>query len=323
MKVATALIVASATLTSLAGASHHNHCHAHRHRKREVQTVTVEGPVEVAYVFEGQVISESEVCEGLNNHTFEWAQGTENQPNCNASPPAQAPAPAPSPSPAPAASSAAGGNEFVQKPTPPSSPSSAPSPQSGGSSSGGAADLHGYYAQIATNNNVDVEFEDGKLDCSTFPSDYGAVPVDWLGLQGWTGFQVTQISNGIPSDIQSPTSGNCGDSGDMFCSYACPEGFMKTQFPEQNSGTSVGGLECRNGKLHKTNSAYNTLCDKGAGSAQVQNNLDDVVCVCGTDYPGERLQGSTSNTTLPALILLQVLKLKPFPCVYKEAPAAS
>lgn len=305
MKTAAAISVALVTLSTLAAASQHNHRHAHLHnKKRDITTVTVDGPVEVAYVFEGEIIPVSAVCEGLKNGTFEWAQDSTDQPNCDASAPSPSPASSAASSPSPLSSSVAG-DEFVQGGHPASSVTSAPtpasSPSSGSSSSGSSSGisgtsgtsisgLSGYYAQIATNNNVDVEFPDGEVDCSEFPSNYGAVPVSYLNLNGWTGIQNTVITNGIPGEITTATSGGCSSegSGNTYCSYACPAGYMKSQFPAQNSGTSVGGLQCgSDGKLHKTNSGFNTLCIKGAGSASVTNNLDGVVCVCGTDYPGK------------------------------------
>ena len=308
MKIAISLLLASATLTSLAGASSHNHRHMHRHaKKRDIQTVTVDGPVEVAYVFEGKVISESDVCQGLANKTFEWAQGTENQPNCASSanpppaPPPSSPSPSTSAAPAPASSSS-----DSSSPSPaPAASSPSPSPQSnvnvgsgssssgssGSSGSSSSSNLSGFYAEIATNSNVDKSFPDGEVDCSDFPSDFGAVPVSYLNLGGYTGIQETTINNGVPGNINTATSGGTCGSG-AYCSYACPAGYMKTQFPDQNSGTSVGGLLCgSDGKLHKTNTGFDTLCTQGAGSAVVQNDLDDVVCVCGTDYPGKLATG--------------------------------
>ena len=331
MKIAASLLVASATLASLAGASYHNHRHMHHHaKKRDIQTVTVDGPVEVAYVFEGQVIPESAVCQGLANGTFEWAQGTENQPNCDgaSNPP---PAPPPSSPSTPAAPSSSDSNQFLQDASPSSAPptsSPSPSPQSnvnvgGGSSSSGSSgsssssNLSGYYAEIATNANVDKSFPDGEVDCTDFPSDFGAVPVSYLNLGGYTGIQETTINNGMPGNINTATSGGTC-SGGNYCSYACPAGYMKTQFPDQNSGTSVGGLLCgSDGKLHKTNTGFDTLCTQGAGSAGVQNDLDDVVCVCGTDYPGEL----APELALTGNMLIRIKVLKRRPCLSVFSPA--
>jgi SUN family beta-glucosidase len=287
MKVTNSLIVASAALATVAESAVHNHRHAHLHKKREVDVVTVQG-VKVEYVFEGVPISLSEVCQGLSNGTFEWQSGTSDKPDCSAPAPAAPVVPAASPSPSTSSVEAAG---FLQQSKPsatsvakaPASPSPNANTQSSSNNAAGGS----IYAAIANTNNVDVPFPDGEIDCSDFPSQYGAVAIPWYNLGGWTSVQSTSIIGGIVGDIVTAVGGEQCTPG-SYCSYSCAAGYMKTQFPQQNSGTSVGGLYCgADNKLHITNSAYNTLCTAGAGSAKVTSSLDKSFCICGTNYPGK------------------------------------
>lgn len=132
----------------------------------------------------------------------------------------------------------------------------------------------------------ECEFPDGEVDCDTFPDAYGALPIPWMKYGGWTGIQI----NGGAGDA-------CVDGG--LCSYACPAGYSKAQWPEIQpaSGESHGGLLCKNGKLYKTNSAYKSLCVKGHGNVYVKNELSKSVPICRTDYPGcENMNVPTFST---------------------------
>lgn len=122
----------------------------------------------------------------------------------------------------------------------------------------------------------DAEFPDGEIDCSTFPSDYGALALDWLECGGWTGIQ-----------IDGGAGEECKEGG--LCSYACPPGYSKAQWPEIQpaSGESHGGLLCKNGKLWKTRPENSGLCVKGHGGVFVENKLGEHVPICRTDYPGK------------------------------------
>jgi len=131
-----------------------------------------------------------------------------------------------------------------------------------------------------------AEFTDGVYDCSTFPSDQpGVVAVDWLGLGGWTGIQLT-----------SGTGQSCEEGA--YCSYACQPGMSKTQWPatQPSDGESRGGLLCQGGKLYKTNTASNYLCEWGQPSSYVKSSLSSEVCLCRTDYPG------TENMVVPTVV---------------------
>jgi hypothetical protein len=126
---------------------------------------------------------------------------------------------------------------------------------------------------------LDRDFPDGELPCSEFPTGYGAIPLPWVTKDGWSGIQ----KNGGNDDH----IGVCTDGA--LCSYACPPGYSKAQWPavQPQSGESMGGLKCKNGKLYRTRDGEKKLCQKGHGTASVENKLDKVVAFCRTDYPGK------------------------------------
>jgi hypothetical protein len=273
MKLIVALLTAAVSAAASNLHAHHNHQHLHKKDATEVQTVP--GPTVIAYVLNGQPISEEEVQLGIANGTLVFVHGTlhhqpQPSPQSYAAPESSAP---------PTYTSEAA--PTYSQPAPSPSPSS-----SGGDGSSG----------------VDSDFPDGQLPCSHFPSDYGAVPLDYLGLGGWSGIQSPGSDSGGYGNIMTVTSGQCSDGvccgeGD-FCSYACPAGYQKAQWPptQGNTGQSVGGIQCQGGKLHLTNSALSSkLCIGGASqvTVQVQNTLGQNVAVCRTDYPG------TESETIP------------------------
>lgn len=128
---------------------------------------------------------------------------------------------------------------------------------------------------VEAEGDPEREFPDGRISCKRFPAAYGARTVPWMDLGGWTGIQI----NGGAGD-------KCVDGA--LCSYACPLGYSKGQWPEVQpaSGESHGGLECRNGKLYKTHSSNQSLCVKGHGGVYIKNEIDQSVPICRTDYPG-------------------------------------
>lgn len=284
MKAVIALLTAAVSYTAAkphANDMHHQHLHLHgRQAPSPTDAAVVPGPTHVVYVLNGQTISPDDVHEGIKNGTLVWANGK----------PGSEPVPASSPS-------------LEQSSSPDQSPPSysSPPPASYPSSPGGYS---------GSSQGVDSEFPDGQLDCSTFPSDYGAVNVDWLNLGGWTGIQSPGSTDGGYGDIQTATQGPCTEGS--FCSYACPAGYQKSQWPstQGTTGQSVGGIQCQGGKLHLTNSGMSkNLCIKGAPevTVQVQNKLGSVVAVCRTDYPGTESEtiplsaapGSTNPLTCP------------------------
>jgi len=172
-------------------------------------------------------------------------------------------------------------------------------------------------APASNGNGVNSPFPDGQLSCSTFPSAYGPIEVDWVGLGGWTGIQNprSQLAAGF-ADIETATSGTCSGNNccaeGNFCSYACPPGYQKSQWPTMQgaTGQSIGGLLCQGGKLHLTNPGLsNTLCIPGAQqvNVMVKNTMNQQTAVCRTDYPGTEGEtvplnaqpGSYQNLTMP------------------------
>lgn len=311
MKLSLALLNA-AIAVSAAQPHRHGHQHLHKKEKRDpvpepaADYVTMPGPTEIVYVLNGNPIPESEVQQGIKNGSLVFAQDGQ----LSSSPPKAYSPPAPPPPPTYAAPTTSSTPTPTPTPTPKTSPtpSSSPPPEQeaptpspisyGGGSESGAT-------------GVDAEFPDGQVDCDTFPSEYGAVAVDWLGLGGWTGVQCPGSSNGGYSDIRTVTKGGTCEEG-AFCSYACPPGYQKSQWPTTQgaTGQSVGGIQCKNGKLHLTNPDMSkSLCMKGTDKVQVlvKNKLPQNVCVCRTDYPGTESEtvptcvepGGTNNLTCP------------------------
>ena len=159
--------------------------------------------------------------------------------------------------------------------------SSAQSYSSSGSTSGG--------------QGLDTEFPSGQFDCSEFPSAYGAIEIPWLDIGGWSGVQNIEISGNYVVSMSTEVAGGSCKEGAM-CSYACPPGYQKSQWPstQGSTGQSVGGLSCSGGKLHLTNPDLSqNLCITGVGNVNVQNTLSTNVAICRTDYPG------TEDETVP------------------------
>lgn len=259
------------------------HAHGHRHPQR--RTVDTSGTV-VKYELNGEHISAEKVCKGIADGTLLWAAGVAPPDACQSSSSSATPSSTPSPTPTPTPSVAPA--EFIQTsssstPTPSSSSTQAaastPAASSSSSSSGSSSSATG----------IDVEFPDGELDCSTFPSDYGAVQLDYHGLGGWTGVQNVTNSGGVLEILATLLTGESCVSG-TYCSYACPAGYQKSQWPTQpgKDGVSIGGLECRNNKLYLSNPDLSKkLCIEGVGGVYVQNKVGEQVAVCRTDYPGK------------------------------------
>jgi len=150
-------------------------------------------------------------------------------------------------------------------------------------SSGGNGGISG---DLAAFQNPSEQFQDGVLSCSSFPSGQGVVALDHLGFGGWSGVENSDGSTG----------GNCKEGA--YCSYACQSGMSKTQWPQNQpaNGVSIGGLLCKGGKLYKSNSRSNYLCEWGVNKANVVNQLSQSVAICRTDYPG------TENMVIPTVV---------------------
>lgn len=156
------------------------------------------------------------------------------------------------------------------------------------SSSSSSSSSSGISGDLGDFEDPSEEFEDGVHDCDTLPTGQGVIAVDWIsGLNG--GY--TSIMN-----QQGKTSSTCQDG--FYCSYACQAGMSKTQWPDEqpSNGISVGGLYCKNGKLYKSNSDKNYLCEWGEKTATFKSKISKDVAICRTDYPG------SENMNIPTLL---------------------
>ena len=146
---------------------------------------------------------------------------------------------------------------------------------------------------ISEGQGLELEFPDGTIDCSTFPSQYGPIEIEWAGLGGWTGIQYITVEGNSVTNIVTAIPGGEGCIPGAMCSYACPPGYQKSQWPltQGSDGQSVGGIQCNSaGKLSLTNPGLSkTLCMKGTGATTVQNKLSSNAAICRTDYPGSSI----------------------------------
>lgn len=313
--------IAIATAGSLAAAQGHRHAHHHAHKRDTVATSVIDEVVTV-YQLDGTPIPIADVCKGIKDGDYKWAAGDAPSGAC---------ATATSTSLAVAAAafietssslSVASTSSVVTTsstpttsatPTTSSTTSSTPTPTttstSSTSSTSFSTSTSSTYAATSSSSSssssyssakgVDASFPDGELSCDTFPSDYGAVALDYHGLGGWSGIQYVSMNalDTLVDAIVTAVGGQSCTEGAM-CSYHCPEGYLKSQWPstQGSTGQSVGGITCTNGKLHRTNKEYETLCVAGVQALSVQNTLNDTVCLCRTDYPG------TESEALPTCV---------------------
>ncbi|KAL2105754.1 hypothetical protein VUR80DRAFT_7796 [Thermomyces stellatus] len=285
MKLIVLTFVASMATEAVAY-RHNAHQDAHRSlrrraptrvEKREPDVVTqcVATVIETVYELEGQQIPNEEAIEGLDDGSYTTIGQT---------------------TPGADTSVRTGAGFHEEQTSSESEPE--PTPETTGSDSGDSDDSQGDYSNGGT--GLEAKFESGKLSCSEFPSDYGAVAVDYLGFGGWCGVQRTpDYSDGDSSIgyIETAVKGQ-GCTPNSFCSYACPPGYQKTQWPKAQGATleSIGGLYCNaKGKLELTRKDHSTLCSPGVEGIYIQNDLDDVVSTCRTDYPG------TEAMTIPTV----------------------
>ncbi|KAA8646953.1 hypothetical protein EYZ11_010461 [Aspergillus tanneri] len=272
-----------ATAGSFVAAQHQPHRH---HHKRDTPTV-------VKYVLDGNAISASEVCQGLHDGSLEYKPG---EPTPVVDPCQEGSASSNS---NPSSTLSVEPAEFAEtsaSATPASTSTASTSAPSSGSSSGSSG-----------GKGLGRDFPDGEIDCSSFPSDYGAVPLDYLKLGGWTGIQYPTYSGSFVNHIRTAVAGNSCDEEGALCSYACPPGYQKAQWPltQGSTGQSVGGLQCKGGKLYLTNKELSSkLCIEGVGGVYAQNKLGEEVAICRTDYPGteaETIPLSLGNNELQPL----------------------
>lgn len=328
MKSRSLLLLASAGL-AIAHPSEaiHNHKRFHEIKARQAIETTVVSTVSV-YELNGQIISYEELQEGLKNGTLVLdgeapapAPSSKAKPSSSASSapvvikaatPSTTPSTTPSakpsttsqappPPPSTTASSAAAPvttsaapskapvqNKAVQQPS--ASPASYGGDDSNDGDDGGATS--GYGSDSGT--GLTREY-DNSVSCDEFPSAFGPVPVDYLGNNGWLAIMSPGAGSSSSSLDSLSVVSSCSEGS--YCSYACPAGWEKTQWPTAQgaTGQSVGGLLCKNGKLTLTRPDVPNLCSNSMEMAKVsvQNKLSKQVSVCRTDYPG------TENMNIP------------------------
>lgn len=297
MKFSNSVAVTLATAGSLVAAHGHGHAHFHkRAAETETETAVTAGPTVYDFVVldssgSPETISEEEACAGLAKHELEWLGSA--IPNAC---PTSTSTPVSTSTPTPTSTTTIAAQVLIETSAAitPSSTSTAAPTTSAASSTSSVAASSSSSSSLGSGTGVDAEFPNGEIDCGTFPSDYGAVALDYLGLGGYSGIQYVTLADQVISEIVTAVTGDSCTSGAM-CSYACPPGYQKSQWPTTQgaTGQSVGGLECKNGKLHLTNPNYKTLCIEGTGGVHVRNQLGDQVAVCRTDYPG------TESETIP------------------------
>ena len=319
--------VSTLAFVALAAPQPH-HRHQHGHLKRMPSSTSEHGPTQTVNVFEyqGHEIGKADVMEGIKNGSMVYnpadpapLPSTPSTPSTTSSLSTESPTPpvvestavaqsyvqpalpssaAPAPAPAPEAPAPA----EPAKPGAPVAPAPAPIYDTGspagygsGSQSSDSSVSNDSTAELAVSAGVHKAFPDGQLPCSQFPDKYGALPLQWLGIGGWSGIQSPDSTTGGYGNIKTVSKDSCSGSDccteGAFCSYACPPGFQKSQWPttQGNTGQSIGGIQCRNGKLHLTNKAMSrNLCMEGSTEVPIfiQNKMDKNSAVCRTDYPG-------------------------------------
>lgn len=310
MRFAIALLLAAAGPYAAASPSpHRQHRHHHLEPRTNDNVVVIQ-----QYQIGGQTVPLKDVCAGLKAGTLRLDDGTTKLDACNdsdaqandtqkpsdvaivhkqepvtsskldsiSSKKADSPVitstttPAKTTPSSPASSKASETPSAHSDPVNTSTEKSSPSTYGGDNSKGG--------------QGVDREFPDGTIDCNHFPSEYGPIEIDYMKIGGWSGIQYPTFEGDSISDIVTAVPGMQNCKIGAFCSYACPPGYQKTQWPSTQGKTkqSVGGLLCNShGKLELTNpSLSKKLCMKGTGATEVENNLKKGACICRTDYPG-------------------------------------
>ena len=285
------LATAAGSLVAAAPSAHNSHKHHHDHSEHHIRRDSEATAPAVIFEVNGQTVSEGDVCEGINDGSLKWAEGTNPQIDCAVAKTTSS-IDAASSTPAPLIPTSEDLALLDKKAQPTIAPSSTKS------------------EEMPTSQGLDEDFPDDTIDCSTFPSDFGPIPIEWAQLGGWSGIQYVTIFDDMVTNIVTGNPGDTCKSGAM-CSYACPPGYQKSQWPatQGSTGQSVGGLKCNsNGKLSLTNSDLSKkLCIPGTGATVVHNKLSENAAICRTDYPGTEAEvipldtqpDSMSNLTCP------------------------
>lgn len=338
------LLLTAGSLVAASPSHRHHHAHVLKREPNNVEIVTIN-----EYVVNGVSLSLEEVCQGIASGTLRLSDGSTNLTDCQAynenqkpqvaEPKSAAPeviaSSASSDAPVKATSSAAPEvAQFTQTPAkiPSASSSSAPvaskeappaakeTPPAAKDSPPAPKEAHPVSKETQapapvnyqpTGQGLDREFPSNTIDCSTFPSDYGPISIDWQELGGWSGIQYVTFSGSVITGVVTGIKGDQCKIGAM-CSYACPPGWQKTQWPTvpPAEGRSVGGLYCNsNNKLELTNPNFSkTLCMQGTGATRVENLLTLDAMICRTDYPGKLTWWHVTKAS--RLILIQERKAR-------------
>lgn len=321
MKLQHITTIAALAVSTVAKPHQLMHRHVLGHAKRgprpdNVAYVPAATVTSIIYWLDGYSISEEEVRQGIANGTLLWGDdgvlststnGPIALPTVPPAPEAQTQTSIGKPRPIsenPVSSAAPPQADSSAAPPSPSTPeaetvtssaaskpSSNPSPAQQDDTSSALIDKNGYCA------SCDKEFPNGKIPCNEFPFGYGALPITHEGLGGWSGIQDPNYSGGDGyDDITTVRKGSCSDgsccTAGSFCSYGCPNPYLKLSFPNKQgrTGQSVGGLYCnKNGYLEMADGSLGkTLCGQGSKrmTVKVQNKLSKSVSICRTDYPG-------------------------------------
>lgn len=290
------IIATSIALSGAASALTHGHVHRAHPRSLPNSKYVVEEHVEVTVLecwLEGRLVSAEECDEGVRNGTLIFLDEDYKQDAPKATSVStylSDPTPVALPDPPKVEPSAPA---KVEQSVPTKPAYVAPEPEFKPASYGGG---HGGSSYSDGDSGVSKEFPDGQIDCNVFPSEYGAVPLKWLNIGGWASVQKpsVNIATGY-NDIMTVTKSQCqGDNCCLegsFCSYACPNGFLKTQWPAKQgvTGQSIGGLYCQGGKLHLSKPQDKFLCTAGHQEPKitVKNTIGQNVAICKTNYPGK------------------------------------
>ncbi|OAA39653.1 SUN domain-containing protein [Metarhizium rileyi] len=282
------------------GAVANSHRHLHRHARKDIgskaekrafdTTVLAAGPTETVYQLGDKIMPAEQAEAGLKKGDYVVV---------GESTPTYTPPPPPPP-PKPTTTSVKNlGAQFLEKPsssTNPPEPSTTSQPPPPKSTQAPKPTQPTKPSTPSGGTGLNAKFPSGQIKCSQFPSDYGAVAVNYLGLGGYTGVQSVPGFS-MKSSLKIATI-NSGEScnPETMCSYACPPGYQKSQWSKAQGAKkeSVGGLYCNSdGYLELTRDSNPTLCEPGAGGVSIKNDLDQVISTCRTDYPG------TESMTIP------------------------
>ncbi|KAL9134613.1 MAG: hypothetical protein Q9175_004198 [Cornicularia normoerica] len=336
LSVSGVLTLTLVTAGAIVGASptpihNHHRLHAVRRTGEVTKVVETQGPTVVAFVLNGKIVDQNQVCKGIHDGNLQWEDPTNGPSECSSSSTEAIAKPTATTMATEITSStpsvavqgtdnvkamlvqSSQASESLTKPVPSipahlstadsvpttSAPSSDPAPivTSSTATPSYVETFSSQARKISEGQGLELEFPDGTIDCSNFPSKYGPIEVEWANLGGWAGIQYVTVEGDSVGHIVTAVPGGKGCIPGAMCSYACPPGYQKSQWPstQGSTGQSVGGIQCNSaGKLSLTNpSLSKTLCMKGTGATNVQNKLSTNAAICRTDYPG------TENEIVP------------------------